>query len=174
MPPSPESASAPCADQLRAGVGRRVVRGGADQAAVELARADQEVADLGRGLAGVEHVDALGDQPGAVARGELGRAEAHVVRERDPQLARRLAGKLAEHAREGAADLLGDVAVDLLAVEAADVVGLEDRGVELHAPHPKGRCARDRSLRVHAFAAHDACLRGAAGALGFRTAAPGS
>ena len=30
------------------------------------------------------------------------------------------------HPRERAADLLGDVAVDLLAVEAADVVGLED------------------------------------------------
>ena len=34
----------------------------------------------------------------------------------------------AEHARERAPDALGDVAVDLLAVEAADVVGLEDLG----------------------------------------------
>ena len=39
---------------------------------------------------------------------------------------RRLAAQPREHARERAADLLGDVAVDLLAVEAADVVGLED------------------------------------------------
>ena len=64
--------------------------------------------------------------PGPVARRELRRGQAHVAPEAEAQLARRLAGELGEHARERAADLLGDVAVDLLAVEAADVVGLED------------------------------------------------
>ena len=95
------------ADQLRAGVGLRVVRGGADQPAVELARADQVVDDLGRDLAGVEHVDALGDQPGAVAGAQLRGGEAHVVAERDAQVGGGLAGELAEHAGERATDLLG-------------------------------------------------------------------
>ena len=40
----------------------------------------------------------------------------------------RLARQAREHARERAPDQLGDVAVDLLAVQAADVVGLEDLG----------------------------------------------
>ena len=93
--------------QLRARVGLRIVRGRADQAAVELARADEEVDDLGRDLPGVEHVDPLGDQPVAVAGRQLGRAEAHVVAERDAQLRGRFAGEAAEHAGEGAADLLG-------------------------------------------------------------------
>ena len=62
----------------------------------------------------------------AVAGGQLGRGEAHVAAEAEPQLGDGLAGEVGDHAREAAADLLGDVAVDLLAVEAADVVGLED------------------------------------------------
>ena len=45
----------------------------------------------------------------------------------------RLAAELGDDANEGAADLLGDVAVDLVAVDAADVVGLEDGGVDRHA-----------------------------------------
>ncbi len=39
-----------------------------------------------------------------------------------------LALQLREHPRERAADQLGDLAVELLAVQAADVVGLEDLG----------------------------------------------
>ena len=53
-----------------------------------------------------------------------------------PRPTRRSAGRLAdevgEDADERAADLLGDVAVDLVAVEAADVVGLEDLGGDGH------------------------------------------
>jgi len=102
------------------------VRGRADQAAVQAVGADEVVADLGRRLAGVEHVDALGGQPVAVARGERRRTEAHVVRERDAEVGGRLAREACEDAGEGAADLLGELAVDLRAVEAANVVGLED------------------------------------------------
>ena len=75
---------------------------------------------------------ALGDHPRAVAGAQLGRREAHVAAEADAQLARRLAGQVGEHAHEGAADLLGAVGVELLAVQAADVVGLEDLGDDCH------------------------------------------
>ena len=117
------------ADQLRARVSLGVVGGGADQATVELARADQVVGDLGRELARVEHVRALGDEARAVARRELGRGQAHVV----PDATRSCGGPCrrgGQDAGEGPADLLGGVAVDLRAVEAADVVGLEDVGVD--------------------------------------------
>jgi hypothetical protein len=114
------------AHQLRPGVRLRVVRGGAHQPAVELARADEEVEHLGPDHPGVDHVRSLGHHPVAVARGELRRGQPHVAPEADPELADRPAVQPAENPRERAADLLGDVAVDLLAVEAADVVGLED------------------------------------------------
>ena len=116
------------AHELGAGVGLRVVRGGAHQPAVEVARADEEVEHLGPDHPGVEHVGALGDHAVAVARRQLGRGEPHVAPQADPQLARRLAAQPGEHERERAADLLGHVAVDLLAVQPADVVGLEDLG----------------------------------------------
>ena len=75
---------------------------------------------------GVEHVRALRDHAVAIPAGELGRAQAHVAAEPDPQRARLLPAQAGEHAHEGAPDELGDVAVDLLAVEPADVIGLED------------------------------------------------
>ena len=50
-----------------------------------------------------------------------------------------------EHARERAPDALGDVAVDLLAVEAADVVGLEDLGRRV-----VGKAGQDTLPRPHA------------------------
>ena len=114
------------AHELRPRVRLRVVRRRAHQPAVERARADEEVEHLGPDHPRVEHVRALGDHPVAVARRQLRRGQAHVAAEADPQLARGLAAQPGEHARERAADLLGHVAVDLLAVQAADVVGLED------------------------------------------------
>ena len=67
--------------------------------------------------------------PVAVARGELGRGQAHVAAEADAQLADRLAARgRRARARTPRPIGLGDVAVDLLAVQAADVVGLEDLG----------------------------------------------
>ena len=124
------------AHELRAGVRLRVVRGGAHQPAVEPAGADEVVEHLGRDLSGVEHVHALGEQAVAVAGRELRRRQAHVVPQPDAQLGDRLALQLGEDPRERAPDQLGDVAVDLLTVDAADVVGLEDlrwRGPQ-HSP----------------------------------------
>ena len=120
------------AHELGARVGLRVVRGGAHEPAVEPARADEEVEHLRADHPGVEHVGALGGHALAVARGELGRGQAHVAAEAEPQVRRALAGQLGEHAHERAADLLGDVPVDLVAVQAADVVGLEDLGGDGH------------------------------------------
>ena len=116
------------AHELGPGVRLRVVRRRAHEPAVEPARADEEVEHLRPDHPGVEHVGALGQHPVAVARGQLRRAQPHVAAEPDPQRARRLAAQPREDARERAPDPLGQVAVDLLAVEAADVVGLEDVG----------------------------------------------
>ena len=76
---------------------------------------------------------ALVDEPLAQPPRHLRRLQPHVSPEPDPQLARLLAAQLAEHPREGAADQVVDLAIHLLAVEAADVVGLEDRLGDLHA-----------------------------------------
>ena len=115
------------AHELRAGVRLRVVRGGAHQPAVERARADEEIEHLCPDHPGVEHVRALGHHAIAVTAGQLRCRQAHVAPEPDPQHARGFVTQACEHAHERAPDLLGDVAVDLLAVKAADVVGLEDR-----------------------------------------------
>ena len=49
------------------------------------------------------------------------------------------------HARERAADLLGDVRVDLVAVEPTDVVGLEDCGVDWHGGTVSARRSWDHA-----------------------------
>ena len=118
----------PVAHQLCARVGLGVVRRRAHQPAVELARADEEVEHLGPHLAGVDHARALDEQPLAIARRELGRGQAHVAPQPDPQLLHPFPRQARQHARKRAPDQLGDVAVDLLAVQTADVVGLEDLG----------------------------------------------
>jgi len=70
----------------------------------------------------------------SVARRELGRGQAHVAAEADAQLAGRLAGEVAEHWSANARPTASaTVAVDLLAVQAADVVGLEISGGALGA-----------------------------------------
>ena len=114
------------ADQLHPGVGLRVVRGGDHRAAVELARADQVVEHLGRDHAGVEHGRALEDHPVADLGRHLRRGQPHVAAEADPQLAGGLLAQPRQHPDEGAADRVGGRRVHLGAVEAADVVGLED------------------------------------------------
>ena len=114
------------AHELRARVGLRVVRRRAHQSAVERLRADEEIQHLRADHSGVEHVRALRDHAVAIPAGELGSGQAHVAPEPDPQRARLLPAQAGEHAHEGAPDELGDVAVDLLAVEPADVIGLED------------------------------------------------
>ena len=86
------------AHELRAGVGLRVVRGGAHQPAVELARADEVVEHLGADLAGVEHVRALGQQPVAVAR-RTARGRSGACRARGRRAARGRACRRGRRAR---------------------------------------------------------------------------
>ena len=83
------------------------MRGGDHRAAVELARADQEIEHLGADHAGVEHGAALVDQPVAEPARHLGRLEPHVAAEPDAEVGGRLAAQLGEHAGEGAADQVG-------------------------------------------------------------------
>ncbi len=118
------------ADQLGARVGLGVVRRRAHQSAVEPARTDQVVEDLGADLAGVEHGRALAAHPVAVGGGELGRRQTHVVTEAESQLRGLLVLERGDHVRERASDRCGGRGVDLLPVQPADVVRLEDRGID--------------------------------------------
>ena len=126
-------------DHLGPGVRLGVVRGGAHQAPVQAAGADQVIEHLGAHLTGVEYVHALGEHPLAVARRHLGRAQAHVAPQAEGQIARPLARQLGDDAGKAAPELLGQVAVDLLAVEPTHVVGLEDLGGDGHRGHPRER-----------------------------------
>src|SRR4051812_39400286 len=136
------------ADELRAGVGARVVRRGAHEPAVQPVRADEEVEHLRAHQPRVQHVRALRHHAVAVAVGELRRAEAHVAAQADAEVAGRLVAQAAQHPGEGTPDLLGEIAVDLVAEQAADVVRLEDPrgGAERHArsgyvPYPPPPCS---------------------------------
>ena len=126
-------------DELGAGVALGVVRGGAHQAAVEVARADEVIQHLGPDLAGVEHGRALGAHALAVSARELRGGQSHVPAEPEAQRRCRLALELADHPRERPADQLGRGSVDVAAVQPADVVGLEDPGA-------RRRCASRRML----------------------------
>ena len=96
---------------------------------------DQEVQHLGRDHPGVEYRRALLCEPVAQAGGHLGGLQAHVASEPDAQLGGRLAAQVGQHAREGAPEQVGDPAVHLLAVDAPNVVCLEDRRID-HRPAP--------------------------------------
>src|SRR4029077_16033030 len=75
------------------------------------------------------------------------RGQAHVVPEPEPQLVdgRRL--ELRDDAHVGAPDPVGDPLVDLVRVEAADVVGLEDGRVDRHFANPS-LSSRHESARL--------------------------
>jgi len=120
------------AHELRTCVGLRIVRGGAHQPPVELAGADEEIQHLGTDLAGIEHTHPLHQKPLAIARRELGSGQAHVATEAHTQLGRRLARQFRQHARKRASNLYGRLTVDLLAIEATDVIRLEDARVDRH------------------------------------------
>src|SRR5581483_11075363 len=107
--------------ELHARVGLGVVRGGAHRAAVEPVVADEEVEHLGGDHPGVDHGRALGGDAVPVAAGHLGGRQAHVAPEADAQLGGGLVGQVGEDAHERAADQLGDVAVHVVRVDAADV-----------------------------------------------------
>ena len=100
-------------DELRAGVALGIVRGRAHQAAVELPRADEVIQHLGSDLAGVEHGRALGAHPLAVRARQLGRGQAHVPSQPEPERGRRLALELGDHACECPSDQLRDTGIDV-------------------------------------------------------------
>jgi hypothetical protein len=93
---------------------------------VQVARADEEIQHLGPDHPGVDHVRALVDDPLPQPLGHLGGGEAHVATEAYPELRRLHAGETAEHPGERAPQQVAHLAVHVLAVHAADVVGLED------------------------------------------------
>src|ERR1700683_2966489 len=64
--------------------------------------------------------------------GKLGSGQAHVATETDTKLCGRLARQLAKYACEAATDRKRRLAVNLLAVEAAGVVCLEDAWMNSH------------------------------------------
>ena len=76
-------------------------------------------------------VGALGDDAVAQAPAISGACGAHVAAEADPQLGDGLVPQIGEHPGERATEQEVDLPVHLLAVEAADVVGLEDLGRDL-------------------------------------------
>ena len=104
--------------------------------------ADEEIEHLSGDLTGVEHPCPLVDEALSHAGGHLRGAQPHVAAEAHDQLTRLLASQLGEHPGEAAADDVHRVGVHLLAVQTADVVGLEDRG--------RGSGDRHRSRRLWA------------------------
>ena len=122
------------ADELHARVGLGVVRGGDHRAAVELARADEEIEHLGADHPRVEDLAPFGDQAVCQATRHLGRLEAHVATQADAQLRGGLLAKVGEDAGEAPADEVRRLAVHVVPVEAPDVVGLED--LRLDRRHP--------------------------------------
>ena len=103
----------------------------AHQATVEVAGADQVIQHLGPHLTGVEDGGPLRHHALAVGRGHLGGAETHVAAKAQRQLRGWLVGQLGRYPGEGAPDGQGCPGVELLAVEAAYVVGLEDLRVDV-------------------------------------------
>jgi hypothetical protein len=77
----------------------------------------------------IDHRGALGDHALAIRGGHLLGGEAHVAAEAQAQLGHRLALHRADHTRERTADGVRGRRVQFVAVEAADVVGLEHLGV---------------------------------------------
>uniref|UniRef100_A0A6J6A357 Unannotated protein n=1 Tax=freshwater metagenome TaxID=449393 RepID=A0A6J6A357_9ZZZZ len=102
------------------------MRSGAHEAAVELAAADEPVEHLAANLADVDHVRALRKHADQVALRQLRGLQPHVMPKADPKVLSVAPGQVAEHADKRPPDLFSEVAVDLLAVQTADVVGLEN------------------------------------------------
>ena len=98
--------------------------------------------------ADVDDLAALAARAADEAGGDLGRRRAHVAADRDPLRA--------QVVDEGAADAAGDLAVELARVEAADVVGLEDAGIESLAHVVSALAVREMSLIERALAEHGA------------------
>ena len=124
----------PLAHELHARVGLGVVRGGHHRAAVEFARADEEIEHLGADHPGVEHLAPFGHEAVRQAARHLGRLEAHVAAKSDAQLRGGLLAKVGENAGEAPADEVRGLAVHVVSVETPDVVGLEDLRLDAAQP----------------------------------------
>ncbi len=110
------------AHDLETGVLLGVVRGGAGDAAVELQRIDCEVEHLRTDQPDVDHVGASFGCSLRQRRHHLRARDAHVVPDGDPLRA--------EFLDIGPPDRVGALLVDLGRVDPANVVGLEDIGLE--------------------------------------------
>jgi hypothetical protein len=84
------------------------------------------VEHLGADHSRVQDRAALGDEALADAAAHLRGLVSHVSAETDAEVRGLLLAQPGEDSREGAPDEAGGLAVELAAVEAADVVGLED------------------------------------------------
>ena len=126
------------ADDLHPRVLLRVVRGGDAHAALELELADRVVDHLGADQPEVEHVGAAVGCALDQGRGHRRRRDACVAADRD-------AARL-EVLDVGAADRVCALLVELVRIEAADVVRLEDLGIE-HEPMLWERRSRPRCTR---------------------------
>ncbi len=114
------------ADELHTGVGLGVVRRGDHGPAVELPLADHEIEHLRADHPGIEHVSALGDQSLTEATRHLRGLQPHVAADADAKVGGVLSAQVGEDPGERAAEQKSGVAVHLVAVQAADVIGLED------------------------------------------------
>ncbi len=113
------------ADDLQTRVLLRVMRGRDRDPAVEPQLADREIDHLRPDEAELEHVRARLGRAGDRRLGHRGRGDAHVVPDGDPLRP--------EHLDEGPPDRTRALLVELGSVDPADVVCLENLGVE-HAP----------------------------------------
>jgi hypothetical protein len=94
------------------------------RAAVQAVAGDGEVQHVGRDQAVVHDVGALRRRARDEGRGHRRRRQPHVAADAD--------APRAEVRREGAADGVGPLLVDLVGIGPPHVVGLEDVGMEIH------------------------------------------
>ena len=138
---------------LEAVVVLRVVAAGdldARAAAVRAARGGHVVQHRCRHRTEVDHVQPGRCQPADQRRGQARAREAPVAPHRH-----RLFAGLQRLAAESPAEVLGKGLVDRLADDAADVIGLEDGGIDLHGVNVLARgCGHCRQRRAASGVAH--------------------
>ena len=131
MPESPESASAPRVTSFAPVYALGLCEAVHIEPAVELARADRNRACSVPTIPMSITSAPSSAMPRAYSRRHAGRRQPHVAPEPHGELLDRRGLEIGEHAREAAADAVGELLVHLLGVDAPDVVGLEDGGVHV-------------------------------------------